>query len=95
MVITWWLCQKRTHKSVEPDQQQFYFVLQKAEDDSVSGSLESVKTKLLSIANKQLNRNTALTVESEQSLNELDLQAHNSQSTCEESLMVLIEGSMT
>ena len=41
------------------------------QDDAVS--TESVKLKLLSIANKQLNKNNASNVESVQSLDELDL----------------------
>ena len=52
-------------------------------------SIESAKSKLLSIANKQ---NVASIVKSEQLFDELDLQARDSESSCEESLTVSCDG---
>ena len=52
-------------------------------------SIESAKSKLLSIANKQ---NVAPIVQSEQLFDELDLQARDSESSCEGSLKVSCDG---
>ena len=89
---------KFTLKSVEPDEQQLGFVLYCKKQKTIvfQGdvvSIESVKSKLLLIANKQLNRNIASNFENEQSLDKVDLQTHNSESSCEESLMVSCDGS--
>ena len=52
-------------------------------------SIESAKSKLLLIANKQ---NVVPIVESEQLFDELDLPARNSELSCEQSLMVSCDG---
>ena len=85
---------KFTLKSVEPDQQQFGFVWYRKKQNTIvfQGdvmSIESAKSRLLSIANKQ---NVASTVESEQLFDELDLQARDSESSCEESLTASCDG---
>ena len=81
-------------KSVEPDQQQFGFVWYRRKQNTIvfQGdvmSIESAKSKLLSIANKQ---NVASIIESEQLFDELDLQARDSESSCDESLTTSCDG---
>ena len=85
---------KFTLKSVEPDQQQFGFVWYRQKQNTIvfQGdvmSIESAKSRLLSIANKQ---NVASIGESEQLFDELDLQVRDSESSCEESLTASCDG---
>ena len=92
---------KFTLKSVEPDQQQFGFVWYRQKQNTIvfQGdvmSIESAKSRLLSIANKQ---NVASIVESEQLFDELDckrvIQSRVAKNLLRLVVMVLIEGSAT
>ena len=93
MVITEWQRQIIfTLKSVEPDQQ-FGFVWYCRKQNTIvfqgdPESVESAKSKLISIANKHVNKETTSIAVSEQLFDEVDLHVRGLEPSCEEFLRV-------